>query len=274
MQLKRYRQWVISTIAVTLLAGCGGGEREDSAASAQNAAGGPAATEGRAKILDATSPPTISLTVVSLTKISETRVSRTVFDYTFRITVKNGAVAKTAMMATVVGAGRGTTVIDGSVLIGDIAANATIVPADTIILRHERSQAFNAAALNWIITEPINGIAVPPEPDPILNRASIVGVDSDNSGIRDDVDRLLARNLGLETDRLTKARSVAQTLQTMLALNSTNALEAHDTVLRCITDRQTLLALPAVERATLNTTERRSRYGDLVGGTTFDFGEC
>lgn len=38
----------------------------------------------------------------------------------------------------------------------------------------------------------INGIAVPPEPDATLNNATVAGVDSNNNGVRDDVERKIA----------------------------------------------------------------------------------
>lgn len=41
-------------------------------------------------------------------------------------------------------------------------------------------------------TEVINGIAVPPEPNPTINNATIAGVDINNNGVRDDVERKIA----------------------------------------------------------------------------------
>ena len=38
----------------------------------------------------------------------------------------------------------------------------------------------------------INGYTVPPVPDKVLNNSSLLGVDSDKNGIRDDVDRFIA----------------------------------------------------------------------------------
>ena len=41
--------------------------------------------------------------------------------------------------------------------------------------------------------EVINGITVPPEPAPSINNATLAGVDVNNNGVRDDVERLIAR---------------------------------------------------------------------------------
>ena len=44
--------------------------------------------------------------------------------------------------------------------------------------------------------EVINGITVPPEPAPSINNATLAGVDVNNNGVRDDVERVLARKFG------------------------------------------------------------------------------
>ncbi len=41
--------------------------------------------------------------------------------------------------------------------------------------------------------EVINGITVPPEPAPTLNNSTLAGVDINKNGVRDDVERLIAR---------------------------------------------------------------------------------
>lgn len=42
-------------------------------------------------------------------------------------------------------------------------------------------------------SEVINGITVPPEPAPSINNATLAGVDSNRNGVRDDVERKIAR---------------------------------------------------------------------------------
>ena len=39
----------------------------------------------------------------------------------------------------------------------------------------------------------INGFPVPPEPDPILNNATIAGIDTNHNGVRDDIEREIAK---------------------------------------------------------------------------------
>ncbi len=97
----------------------------------------------------ATSAAALDLNVVTLNKLSETRVDRTNYDYVFSVTVKNGskAVTNAAQMLTAVGTG--SSIIDGNVAIGNLAANEEVTPEDTITIRHNRSLAFNQSALVW-----------------------------------------------------------------------------------------------------------------------------
>ena len=48
--------------------------------------------------------------------------------------------------------------------------------------------------------EVINGVTVPPEPAPDLNNATLAGVDVNNNGVRDDVERVIANNSTGSTD--------------------------------------------------------------------------
>ena len=48
--------------------------------------------------------------------------------------------------------------------------------------------AFTLAVVN-VYAETINGHVLPPEPDPAVNNATLLGVDANNNGVRDDVER-------------------------------------------------------------------------------------
>lgn len=91
--------------------------------------------------------------VTGVTKLSETRVNRTVFDYVFRITVKNnGTVAQSGVTAILTKAGTGSTIVDDTVQVGSLAAGATITPTDTITIRQDRTVPFNAADFIWQVS--------------------------------------------------------------------------------------------------------------------------
>lgn len=65
----------------------------------------------------------------------------------------------------------------------------------------------------------INGHAVPPMPDPKQNNATVAGVDSDNNGIRDDLDRYIAEHFG--NDPIYEDVVIYEKAQTKAVLNPT-----------------------------------------------------
>lgn len=88
--------------------------------------------------------------VTGLDKVAEQRVSRTAWDYTYRVRIRNNTgEAASNVQAVLASAPPGSTIIDGDVLAGNIDAGATVTPDDTIILRIERSIAFQSAELAW-----------------------------------------------------------------------------------------------------------------------------
>ena len=123
--------------------------------------------------------------VAGLEKIAETRVSRTVFDYTYRVSVKNTGLASASnVLATLTSAPSGTTIVDGSVAVGTIGAGATVTPGtDVIVLRLDRSTAFNPSQLVWKFTAAasIELAAVKPAEVVVLSLADIGMADGADS---------------------------------------------------------------------------------------------
>ena len=68
--------------------------------------------------------------------------------------------------------------------------------ADGSIKRIQAVSGSTAVPGTWTGRAPkmevINGITVPPEPAPDINNATLAGVDVNNNGVRDDVERRLA----------------------------------------------------------------------------------
>lgn len=148
--LRRLRGLVAAFVATGLLLACGGGgddKLQPGVAAADESQSSTAAALSSGQALSSQDP--VDLSVISLTKVSEKRVSRTVFDYVFRVTIRNDGEAQAAFQAEIVGTGPGTTVIDGHVEAIDLAAGATVSPADTVTLRHDRAFPFDPAALGW-----------------------------------------------------------------------------------------------------------------------------
>jgi pectate lyase len=91
----------------------------------------------------------LDLNVITLNKLGETRIDRTTYDYVFSVTVQNGAQAVNNAAQTLTASGAGTSIIDGNVLLGDLASGEQVTPADTITIRHNRSLPFDQSALVW-----------------------------------------------------------------------------------------------------------------------------
>lgn len=136
--LKSLRRLAAPLGAAVVLAACGGGN--DVAVVTPQAA----STAHALAVAVSTGP-----SVTALTKVSETRVGRTLFEYVFKVTVQNGDQPLQAVTAKLLGAGPGTTIIDGESIVGDMAANATATSNDTIKLRQDRTLPFQLALLSW-----------------------------------------------------------------------------------------------------------------------------
>ena len=71
----------------------------------------------------------------------------------------------------------------------------------------------------------INGIVVPPDPGK-ENDETVAGIDSDNNGIRDDIDRWIATTYADKPGALEAIRMVARSTQKTLTANPTTQAEA------------------------------------------------
>jgi len=124
-----------------IVAGCGGGKNE-------SGTGDMVATRASVSTSSSSAPIT-TVSVLNLTKVSESRISRTVFDYTYRVTVKNSGAEQKGVILTLLDVGAGTTIVDGTVSVGTMATGVTVSPSDLIIVRHDRTSPFDLAAFRW-----------------------------------------------------------------------------------------------------------------------------
>ena len=169
------------------------------------------------------------------------------------------------------------------ILIGGIVTTATLILAacggsdsqsqsgsETSLSIGERLRAL-AVPPAWRGRVPgpeiINGITVPPEPAPSVNNATLAGVDSNANGVRDDVERLIAKQFGTNPVKVTFTTSVAKALQSMLTAPSPATLSAYDNTMRCVFDNTVLVDAVVIEKAMLSTEARQKLYGTMIAGT-------
>lgn len=149
-----------------VLAGCGGGttglaaaQAADDRATALAATGSRESQPSPAPTPAPTLPPVdgtrprLPVAVVSAVVLAAERtVSATEHEYDYRVTVQNGPIAQAGVVARLLSAGAGVTIVDGEVVAGTLGFNAAVTPADTITLRRDPAGAFDLAALSWSVT--------------------------------------------------------------------------------------------------------------------------
>ena len=98
---------------------------------------------------------------------------------------------------------------------GSTDPNATAQSADDGTKTIQAVSGSTAVPGTWTGRAPkmevINGITVPPEPAPAINNATLAGVDVNNNGVRDDVERVIAAKLPISKNAA--ANSYARTIQ-------------------------------------------------------------
>lgn len=124
------------------------------------------------------------------------------------------------------------------------------------------------------IIEIVNGITIPPAPDVTTNKASIAGVDSNGDGLRDDVERVIAQEFGVNIELYAKAKIFATTLQAAIINPTPAATSAHLDSMRCIQDIQELTDLDKATIATLDTPARRNAYATAFAGAVITEEGC
>jgi gamma-glutamyltranspeptidase / glutathione hydrolase len=157
MSTKLTSKLVPGAALLALLQACGGAGDSTSATATATAAATTveAATAARRQALAAAAEPVgvaASASVTGITQIAERRITRTVYEYEFKVAVLNGAIAQSDISARLTTVGTGTSIVDGQVAVGDLAAAASTTPSDTITLRHDRSLPFQPAALRWTLS--------------------------------------------------------------------------------------------------------------------------
>jgi hypothetical protein len=89
--------------------------------------------------------------VTGIENVGEKRISRTVFEYSYRVSVRNDSSEEGAdVVATLVAVPSGTTIVDGRVACGNMLPQGTAAPGrDLIVIRQDRTVPFDPAGLKW-----------------------------------------------------------------------------------------------------------------------------
>lgn len=175
------RHWknAFGAVALVLLAACGDSSEVD-----QGAGKAPRQLAAVGSVSKAT-VAAVLFEVTGLQKLGETRVSRTVYDYTYQLSIRNnGSGAAADVQASLAGVPDGVKIIDGQVSAGSIGAGATVTPKDTITLRIDRSVAFDPAGLSWTFAS-----ASVKELDPV-KPAEVVELPLADLGLPDGADKV------------------------------------------------------------------------------------
>lgn len=187
------KPWIKTNLGAMILSitlvGCGGGQDPEVSGTAAKTALGITSVQ--------TAPAAIQFEVVSLGKVAEKRISRSVYDYTYQVSIRNNGISEAAhVLAELLAVPAGTTIIDGAVLAGSIGAGGTVTPSDLIVLRIDRTQPFDPAGLSWKITSSnIQQLAS-------VKPAEVVVLSLSEIGAPENVDTVIAA--GAVTDVLLK----------------------------------------------------------------------
>jgi hypothetical protein len=115
-----------------------------------------------------------------------------------------------------------------------------------------------------VVAERINGVAVPPLPDPVASAATLAGVDVDGNGVRDDLDRRIATEFGTDPAMHALARDHARRLNAAIVTPGETTRQTYMDTFRCLQDEAMLKRLSDQTRATLDTAPRRIAFAQAM----------
>ncbi|MBW6519984.1 MAG: hypothetical protein K0A99_03095 [Desulfoarculaceae bacterium] len=122
--------------------------------------------------------------------------------------------------------------------------------------------------------EVINGVKVPPVPDATANQETVAGVDANNNGVRDDVERMIATEFGSDQNFYPKAMNYAIAEQAAILTPTPENISASLDQIRCESDDQVLNDLSKISDALLDTPERCNAYANAFAGAVFSSEGC
>lgn len=148
--MNRYARWArylgSMLLVAAWVAGCGGG----SGSSEESTPASDARAE--AQIFGHRPPATNGVSVYALLPVAVRPVSRTMFEFDYRLVLRNTGPAVADVAVQLVGPERGVQVVDGLVSAGTLPANSYTVPPDKITIRKGLFPLFILRPHEWLIT--------------------------------------------------------------------------------------------------------------------------
>lgn len=171
-------------------------------------------------------------------------------------------------------------VIKGEAEFGDIRSQSSTFSADPIVIRRGADVEFNPASLQWAFSGfLVVGAVLPPNPGP-EGDLTVEGVDTNLNGIRDDLERTIARRAPGNVPLRASMNQLAATLQGSLSAGESSAqarahapqvLAASECLLHVAEDDSTEI-LKWLENRFTNTIARLQAYlefNDRLHGAVF-----
>ncbi len=112
----------------------------------------------------------------------------------------------------------------------------------------------------------VNGISVPPTPDPVKNNATLTGIDSNNNGLRDDAEIMIASLTKKDAyeSYVLQISKLVQRLATESILSQTE-YNTIQTQIYCLNSKRAqqekeILSIQDIEASIVNSRERSAKF--------------
>ena len=163
---------------------------------------------------------------------------------------------ETAIIATTTAVTQVTTTIKQTIKqnTGTITASTTITTKDALKVS--------------TTMEIINGISVPPEPDSAINNSTLTGVDINGNGVRDDVERYIAKNFGTDKKKYAESFEFARKEWSVIIKGDQKSIDAFAKIVSCM--KLTVKEAVPITYLNINTPKRSSSYANALAGIVLE----
>lgn len=208
------------------------------------------------------------------------KVSRIEYDFSYYVKIINTGDAIKNVTASVSSTSANTVVIDGSVDFNAVPTGESSQSIDTFTIRQNRRHAFDPNSLVWNIQYELAGNdGLPPDPGE-EGLLTIEGIDSDNDGVRDDVQIAIAKKYPSNTNAKLALTQFAKSLQhAFIAQINTDTQQRNNAFLEIIAATDCItFSTPSpwediifIQMIMENTEDRSQTYSDVNAAASGQF---